>query len=274
MKPRMRLPLFELLLLVAGLLFVAPVVLILLNSFKTLAEINAAPLALPKAPTLEAYGAIFTQVKLARPMLHSLLMAGAVIVALITLAPMAAYGLSRRPVRGATWLRGIFLAGLVVPFQVVMVPLLMQLNWMGLNQSYVGLFLVYVAFGLPLAIFIYTGFLSTLPRELEEAAAMDGCAPYSTFWLIVYPLLSPCTVTIVIFWGLWVWNDFLAAFIFMGSTRGELAFVQLQRFLSDKYVKNWDTIFAGAVVLTLPVTILYLTMQRRLVKGLTSGAVK
>jgi raffinose/stachyose/melibiose transport system permease protein len=269
-----RLPIFECLLLVAGLFFISPVFLVLINSFKTLPDINSVPLALPAKPTLAGYAAIFDRVQLARPMLNSLLMAAAVILCLITLAPMAAYSLVRRKMATGSALRSYFLAGLIVPFQVVMMPLLQEFRFLGIQYTYLSLLLVYVAFGLPLAIFIYSGFLSSIPRELEEAAAIDGCGTLGTFWRIIFPLLSPCTVTIVIFWGLWVWNDFLAAFVFMGSSRGQLGFVQLWRFLSDKYVKNWDTIFAGVVVLSLPVTILYLTMQRRLVKGLTAGAVK
>ena len=124
-----------------------------------------------------------------------------------------------------------------------------------------------------MCIFIYSGFMATIPKEIEEAAAIDGCGPIGTFWRIVFPLLAPCTVTVVIFWGLWIWNDFMQAFIIMGP-RSQLVFVQLWRFLSDKYVKNWNHIFAGVVVLSLPVTIFYLAMQRRFVKGLTAGAIK
>jgi len=91
---------------------------------------------------------------------------------------------------------------------------------------------------------------------------------------VVFPLLTPCTVTVVIFCGLWIWNDFIQAFIVMGPNKGQLAFVQLYGFLQDKYVKNWSHLFAGAVVLSLPVTVMYVLMQRRFVKGLTAGAVK
>lgn len=91
---------------------------------------------------------------------------------------------------------------------------------------------------------------------------------------MIFSLLTPCTVTIIIFWGLWIWNDFMQAFIFMGPEKDQLVFVQLSKFLFDKYVKNWNHIFAGTVVLSLPVTVLYPVMQRRFVKGLTAGAIK
>jgi raffinose/stachyose/melibiose transport system permease protein len=145
---------------------------------------------------------------------------------------------------------------------------------MHIQYTYFSLLLTYVAGGLPLCIFLYSAFLRTIPRELEEAASIDGCGPIRIFWSVIFPLLTPCTVVVVIFWGLWTWNDFLVAFVFMGPSRGQLAFVQLWRFLNDQYVKNWNTIFAGVVVLSIPVTVLFLIMQRRLIGGLTAGAIK
>ena len=100
-----------------------------------------------------------------------------------------------------------------------------------------------MSYGLPLCLFIYSSFMRSIPRDLEEAALIDGCTPFGTFWRVIFPLLTPCTVTIIIFWGLFTWNDFPHAFILMGTNKGELAFVQLWRFLSDKYVKNWNYIF-------------------------------
>jgi raffinose/stachyose/melibiose transport system permease protein len=265
---------FETVLLVAGLLFVSPILLIVLNSFKPLKEIVAAPLRLPAHLSLANYTDLFSKVQLGGPMLKSLGMTVATILCLVVFAPTAAYAMNRRRMSGAAFWRGFFLAGLMVPFQVVMIPLLKEFHFLGIHYTYLSLLLVYVSGGLPLAIFIYSGFLLTVPKELDEAAEIDGCGPLATFWRIVFPLLKPCTVTIVIFWGLWVWNDFLGAFIFMGGTRGDLAFLKLFTLLQDKYVKDWGTIFAGVVVLSAPVTVLYLTMQRQLVKGLTAGAVK
>lgn len=269
-----RLPVLEIVMLAAGVLFVSPCLIAVLNSIKTLREITLSPLGLPASPAWDNYAYLFTGVRLARPMFNSLLMCVAVIACLVTTAPMAAYSLTRRRMRGGRLLRVFFLAGLTIPFQIIMVPLLQQFRLLGIQFTYGALLIHYVSWGLPLCIFIYSGFMATIPRELEEAAAIDGCGPITTFWRIVFPLLLPCTVTVVIFWGLWIWNDFMQAFIIMGTSKGQLVFVQLWRFLSDKYVKNWNYIFAGTVVLSLPVTVLYLLMQRRFVKGLTAGAIK
>jgi len=260
--------------LLAGLLFIAPCFLAVLNSFKTLTEIQMSPLALPKSWTLDNYVYLFTGVKLARPMANSLLMCLAVIVSLITIAPMAAFSIMRRRMATGPFLRVFFLAGITIPFQIIMIPLLQEFRALGIHTTYLALLTHYVSWGLPLCIFIYSGFMSTIPKELEESAAIDGCGPVATFWQIIFPLLAPCTITVVIFWGLWIWNDFMQAFIIMGTSKGQLVFVQLWRFLSDKYVKNWNYIFAGVVVLSMPVTALYLVMQRRFIKGLTAGAIK
>jgi raffinose/stachyose/melibiose transport system permease protein len=187
---------------------------------------------------------------------------------------MAAYGIARLRTMASRILELLFLAGLTLPFQVVLVPLLQEFRLLGIQFTYLALWLHYVSWGLPLCVFIYSRFLTTIPNELVEAAALDGCGPVMTFWRILFPLLKPCTASVIIFWGLWTWNDFVQAYIIMGPSRAELAFVTLWSYMSDKYVRNWDVIFAGVVTLSAPVTLLYLGMQRYFIKGLTAGSLK
>jgi len=271
---RRRWPVLDLVLLFAGLLFVAPCLLALLNSFKTNEEVIRSPIALQEVFRLDSYRYIFSEMALAKPMVNSFLMSAAVIVCLITIGPMAAYSITRRRMATGRFLRLFFLLGLAIPFQVIMIPLVKEFMLLGLARSVFALLLHYVSWGLPLCIFIYSAFMTTIPRSLEEAAAIDGCGDFRLFWRIVFPLLKPCTVTVIIFWGLWIWNDFIQAFIVMGSEGNRFVFVKLYELLQDKYVKNWSHIFAGVVTLSIPVTILYVVMQRRFVKGLTAGAVK
>jgi len=274
MKTRRRWPIREALMLLAGILFVSPCLLALLNSFKTNAEVVRSPLALPETWSLDSYRYIFTEMAIARPMLNSFLMSVAVILCLITIGPMAAYSITRRRMATGSFLRLFFLLGLAIPFQVIMIPLVKEFMLLGMARTRVALLLHYVSWGLPLCIFIYSAFMSTIPKSLEEAAAIDGCGEFRIFWRIVFPLLKPCTITIIIFWGLWIWNDFIQAFIVMGSEGNQFVFVRLYELLQDRYVKNWSHIFAGVVILSVPVTVLYVVMQRRFVKGLTAGAVK
>ncbi len=271
---RRQLPLLEIALLIAGLAFVSPCGVALLNSFKTSQQITMDPLALPVSPSVASYSELFSGVNLLVPMRNSFLMTVAVIVGLIGTAPTAAYSIVRRRMAAGRTLELLFLAGLTIPFQVVLVPLLQEFRLLRIEFTYLALWLHYVSWGLPMCVFIYSRFLSTIPRELEEAAAIDGCGPIRTFWRVIFPLLRPCTASIVIFWGLWIWNDFVQAFVIMGPDRAQLAFVELFRYMSDKYVKDWSIIFAGVVVLSAPVTLLYLAMQRYFVKGLTAGSIK
>lgn len=264
----------DIILLLGGILFVSPCYLAVLNSFKTLREIIQSPLALPHHATLANYVYLFTGVKLALPMLNSFLMCVGVIASLLVAAPMAAHWIARRSTLTSKALRLFLLSGLTIPFQIIMIPLVQQFKLLGIDSTYVALLAHYVSWGIPLCVFMYSGFIASIPKELEESAIIDGCGPVSLFWRIVFPLLTPCTVTVVIFWGLWIWNDFMQAFIIMGPSKGQLVFVQLWRFLSDNYVKNWNQIFAGVVVLSLPVTALYVIMQRYFIKGLTAGSVK
>lgn len=263
--------LLEVVMLLLGVVFVSPAFLALLNSFKTLHEISRSPLRMPEHLTFESYSYLFRQANIGRPMVNSFLMAASVILGLLLLAPPAAYSIVRRTSSSGPLLRAFLTAGLAIPFQVLMIPLLQEFRWLGIQFTYAALWLHYVSWGLPLCVFIYSAFLATVPRELEEAATMDGCGPVRTFWKVIFPVVKPCTATVVVFWGLWIWNDFMQAFVIMGASRGELAFLQLWKFLSDKYVQNWNVIFAGVVVLSLPVTVLYVLMQGRFEKGLTSG---
>jgi len=273
-RKRLYVPILEGLLLVIGLVVVSPAFLAFINAFKSLTEIRDNPLALPAKWSFENFGELFSKVGLSEPMLNSFLMCIAVIGSLVLTGSMAAYSLTRRKMTSGPVLKVLFLAGLIIPFQVVMVPLLQQFRTLNIQTSYLALWLHYVSWGLPLCIFIYSGFVGTVPKELEEAATIDGCGPLGLFWKIVFPLLKPCTITIVIFWGLWIWNDYTQALVIMGPAKGQLAFVQLGRVLQDQYVKNWNTIFAGVVTLSAPVTLLYLLMQQKFEKGLTAGSVK
>ena len=265
---------FETVMLVAGLVFVSPCLLVLFNSFKTNEEVLRSPVALPAAFHLDSYRYIFTEMAIAGPMLNSLLMSAAVILCLITIGPMAAYSITRPSMATGPYPLLCLREALAVPFQVIMIPLVKEFMLLGIARTWPALLLHYVSWGLPLCIFIYSAFMTTIPRSLEEAAAIDGCGEFMTFWRIVFPLLKPCTVTIIIFWGLWIWNDFIQAFIVMGAEGNQFVFVRLYELLQDRYVKNWSHIFAGVVILSVPVTILYVVMQRRFVKGLTAGAVK
>ncbi|MDE3083774.1 MAG: carbohydrate ABC transporter permease, partial [Verrucomicrobiota bacterium] len=197
---------------------------------------------------------------------------------IVLLGAMAAYALARfrHPVGGALfWL---FLAGLMIPAQLSVVPLFFELRSLGLLNSRLGLILVYVANGLPFAIFILAGFFRTLPRTLYEAAQVDGCDEAAAFWRVLLPLVRPGLVTVAIFQFIAVWKEYFFAFMLTsGATGAEVRTLPLglaNLAITSQYHTDYGELFAGLVIVTIPILIVYLALQRYIVKGITAGAVK
>jgi N-acetylglucosamine transport system permease protein len=191
---------------------------------------------------------------------------------------MAAYALARfyHPLgRGVFWL---FLAGLMIPVQLSIVPLFFELRALGLLNSRTGLILVYTANGLPFAIFILAGFFKSLPRSLYEAAVVDGCSEASAFWRVMLPLAKPGLVTVAIFQFIGIWKEYFFAFMFTSGDAGAsvrtlpLGLANLS--ITSQYRSDYGMLFAGLVIVTVPILIVFIALQKHLVKGVTAGALK
>jgi ABC-type glycerol-3-phosphate transport system permease component len=191
---------------------------------------------------------------------------------------MTAYALSRfyHPLGNALY--GLFLAGLMVPVQLSIIPLFFELRAVGLLNSRLGLILVYTANGLPFAIFILAGFFRALPRSLYEAAVVDGCSEASAFWRVMLPLARPGLITVAIFQFIGIWKEYFFAFMFTSGARSEdmrtlpLGLGNLA--VAAQYHTDYGMLFAGIVMVTLPILLVYLLLQKHLVKGITAGALK
>ena len=208
-------------------------------------------------------------------MFNSLLMCIAVITTLIVVASMAAYSLTRRRMSTGHFWSIFFLAGITVPFQILMLPLLRQFNYLGIGYTYFALYLHYVSYGLPLCLFIYSGFMRSIPRDLEEAALIDGCTPFGTFWRVIFPLLTPCTVTIIIFWGLFTWKRLSPCIHPHGHQQGaNWPLCSSGAFSRTSTSRTGTTSSPASWSCHCPSTMLYLAMQRRFVKGLTAGSIR
>jgi ABC-type glycerol-3-phosphate transport system permease component len=177
--------------------------------------------------------------------------------------------------RGIYWL---FLAGLMVPVQLSIVPLFFELRALGLLNSRVGLIAVYIANGLPFAIFVLAGFFRALPKSLYEAAIVDGCNESSAFWRVMLPLAKPGLITVAIFQFIGIWKEYFFAFMFMsGSTSTSMRTLPLglaNLSLVAQYRNDYGLLFAGVIVVTIPILLIYLALQKHLVKGVTAGALK
>ncbi len=259
---------------------VFPMVWVAYSSLKSDKEIFVHAFALPEAGKLhpENYARAWAEARFGDYFLNSVIVTG-VSVALITLlGAMAAYALARfthRLGRAVFWL---FLAGLMLPAQLAMVPLFFELRALGLLNSRLGLVLVYTANGLPFAIFILAGFFQTLPRSLYEAAVVDGCTEAGAFWHVMLPLARPGLVTVAVFQFIGVWKEYFFAFLLLsGDPAGAARTLPLglaNLAITAQYQGDQGMLFAGLVLVTLPILAVYVVLQNYLVKGVTAGAVK
>jgi N-acetylglucosamine transport system permease protein len=236
--------------------------------------------ALPAAGALhpENYARAWQEAGFGAYFLNSVLVTTLSVGLIVLLGAMAAYALARfaHPLgRAVFWL---FLAGLMLPAQLAMVPLFFELRAVDLLNSRLGLILVYTANGLPFAIFILAGFFRGLPRTLYEAAVIDGCNEFSAFWRVLLPLARPGLVTVAIFQFIGVWKEYFFAFMLVGSDADggartlPLGLANLS--ITSQFRSDYGMLFAGIVLVTLPILLIYLLLQRQIVKGIAAGALK
>jgi ABC-type glycerol-3-phosphate transport system permease component len=257
-----------------------PMVWVAYSSLKTDAAIFVDPFVPPAWGELawDNYGRAWREARFSRYFLNSVIVTSSSVVLISLLGAMAAYALSRffHPLGGAVfWL---FLAGLMIPVQLAVVPLFFQLRALGLLDSRLGLVLVYTANGLPFAVFILAGFFRSLPRTLYEAAIVDGASEWAAFRRVMLPLARPGLVTVAIFQFIGIWKEYFFAFMFTSGAGGEavrtlpLGLANLA--IASQYRTDYGMLFAGLMIVTLPILAVYLLLQRHIVKGVTAGALK
>jgi raffinose/stachyose/melibiose transport system permease protein len=260
----------ELLMLVVALLFLYPVYVLVDLSFKDPHEIAAAKLGLPAHPATSNYANAWSGAHLGAAMVNSTIITVASVVCLVLAGSTAAYYLARTHTRLSYGLYLLFLLGIVLPFQLALVPLYRFMKDTGLLGSYTSMVLFYTGLQTPFTIFLYAGFLRALPREYGEAALVDGASHWQSFTRVTFPLLRPITGTVVILNAVFVWNDFLTPLIYLGGTPNETLPVVVYQFVGQ-YVSNWGYIFAAVVVASLPILVAFLLLQRFVIRGFASG---
>ena len=256
---------------------VFPMVWVVYSSFKDDAAILRAPLALPAWAEIDgsAYARAWGESGLGGYFWNSAVVTSASVALILLLGSMAAYALARFHHPWGRFTHGLFLAGLMVPAQLAMVPLFFELRAMGLLESRLGLVLVYTANGLPFAIFILAGFFRGLPRALHEAALIDGCSEAQAFWRVMLPLARPGLVTVAIFQFIGVWKEYFFAFMLMGGSDEKTLPLGLANLaITAQYRSDQASMFAGIVIVTVPILAVYVFLQGHLVRGIAAGAVK
>ena len=200
--------------------------------------------------------------------------AGCAVALLLVFASMAAYVIARSPKKIFRRMYSVFMVGLIVPFQIAIIPLYKIVSGLHLMNTLPGVVLIDVfCINLPLSIFLFRGFINTVPKELEEAAYMDGCGVLRTFWQIIFPLLKPIVSTVAILDALAVWNDFMTPLLFLQSPQKGVMLQEVYKNVGP-FSTNWTSFFPMLVLATLPLVVFYLIMQKSIIEGVVAGSVK
>ena len=261
------------LLLVFSFSCIFPMVWIFYSSFKTQAEFTQSSTALPQALDLKNYISVFTQTKLGMYMLNSARNTILSVLIIIVFSFLAGYVLSRYRFRGRSLIYNYFIMGMLIPVHALLVPMYVQLRQSGLTNHWYTLLFPYVAFGLPISIMLIESYIASIPKELEEAAAIDGCGFFRCLFQIVFPLAMPILSTVAIIQFFAVWNEFSFSLILVNSDTLRTVPVGLTMFKSA-YTVDYPRLMAGIMTTTLPVMILYFVFSKRIIEGMVAGAVK
>ena len=270
------------------LIYMLPFALVIINSAKPSLKIIMDPLALPEDPSriwLNVKTVLESpNVRYASSFMSSVIITVISVALLVLISSMAAWVLVRTKTKLSNAIFLTFVAAMVIPFQVVMFPLLSWFRMIEvalalsgpirLLQNYPGIILAYLGFGSSLSIFLFHGFIKTVPLELEEAATIDGCSKPATFFKIVFPILTPISVTVIILNSIWIWNDFLLPLLVLGSGNAVRTLPLAVAGFVGSFVKRWDLILTSTLMIMLPVIILFLMLQKHIIKGMVDGSVK
>lgn len=250
-----------------------PIYLAIINSFKTQGEMFRSFVSLPTSLQFNNYIDAFEKINLLGSTLNSVIISVLGIGGIVFCASLAGYKLSRTSGKLSNIIFFLFIASMLVPFHSIMIPLTRMANSLSVQGSTYGLAIIYIGLGVNMAIFLYHGFVKSIPRELEEAAQIDGCNEFQTFFRIIFPLLVPITVTIAILDFLWIWNDFLLPLLMLTDS-SKFTLILSTNTLFGEYNKDWSLILAALVLTAIPVIIIYAFFQKFIMNGIAEGAVK
>lgn len=257
----------------AAFITLFPIYMALLNSVKTEGEMLTNILALPASVEFGNYADAFMKTSYLRSLWNTIAVVVVGLIGIVLFSSMAGYKLSRTPGKLSSLLFGLFVMSTLIPFHSIMITLVKISKELRLQGSTVGLGLLYVGLGVAVAIFLYHGFVKSIPRELDEAAVIDGCGEFRLFFTVILPLLLPITATIVILNTLWMWNDFLLPLLILTDYRSYTLLLSTNM-LFGEYNNDWSAILASLVLAMLPIIVLYIMLQKYIMHGIAEGAIK
>ncbi|UJF34514.1 carbohydrate ABC transporter permease [Paenibacillus hexagrammi] len=256
------------------IIFWIPFYFVIVNALKDKKESALLSLSWPSTTHLwENMKAVITarDYMLLRAFYNSTVLTVLSIVVLVMICAMAGYVMQRRTDRATPWLNFLVLSGLIIPPAIV--PTIWVLNGLGLFKTMTGLVLVEVALGFPFGVLLYKGFMATIPREIDEAAVVDGCSGFKLFYKIILPLLQPVTATIVVTSSVGIFNDFTNPLYFFPGAKNATVQLTLYNFQSQ-FVTQWNLLFMNILLITLPPLVLFIFFNKKIVAGMTAGSVK
>lgn len=261
-----------------------PFFIVIINSAKSSLEIITDPIALPRqwSQLFSNIEEIWTSpsIRYASSVYTSSIITILSLIAISVFSAMAAWVLVRRKTKMSTFIFLLFISGLIIPFQVVMFPLVAlfrtinQTVGIQMLRTYHGMIFAYIGFGAPLAVFMFHGFIKSIPLELEEAALIDGCSKAQIFFLIVMPILKPIFVTISILNAIWIWNDFLLPSLILGVGQDIQTIPLAIAAFAGSFVKKWDLIMTAVLMAAAPIIVGFILGQKHIIKGMVSGSIK
>ena len=259
-----------------ALLFLVPIILVVINSFKSRLYISSSPFTLPNSETfvgLENFIIGIASSGFFSAVLRSFFITVVSVALIILFTSMTAWYLVRVNSRMSKFLYYLFVFSMIVPFQMVMYTMTFVVNKVSLNNV-LGINLVYLGFGAGLSVFMLSGFIKSIPLEIEEAAMIDGCNPIQSFFLVVMPILKPTAITVAILNTMWIWNDYLLPYLVLGTDNKTLP-VAIQLAMQGAYGStDYGGFMAMLVLAIVPIIIFYVFCQKYIIRGVVAGAVK
>lgn len=266
--------LLALVILITALMYLYPLFLVIINSMKSFSEVMTDVIALPSKFNLENYANAIQLMEYPRLFFNTLFITVLGVSGVVLLSAMAGYKLSRTKTKLSWFVFVLCIAPMMIPFQSFMIALVKVAKNLHLINTNYGLGIIYWGLGIPLSLFMYHGFVKSVPIELDECATIDGCSPLRKFFSIIFPLLTPCTVSTIVINAMWMWNDFLLPLLVLGGEKKALTLQLAAYNFFGLYKIEWNYAMAAVFLVIIPAIIFYLALQKHIIKGMVSGAVK
>jgi raffinose/stachyose/melibiose transport system permease protein len=255
------------------LLIFYPLFNMIVSSLKTTREIFQNPFGFPEKLLFENYKVVWVDRGFASYFKNSLTVTLIAMIFVVLLGSMASYGVSRYKYRLRTWIYMLFLSGIMLPLKIAIIPLFLIIRNLGLMDTHLSIIMIFIAMGLPSTVFILSGFMKTIPMDLEYAARIDGCNDWAIYRRIVMPITKSAIALVTIYNAVPIWNDFFFPLVFIQSNRLKTLPVGLSTFFGQ-YSINWSLLFTGLSIAILPMLVLYIFMSKYFIRGMTAGAIK